>query len=255
MTKFKILLTNIGYCTGLNGSLSDYVFKFYRYIYTSKKVQLDVLNKLSRIVNKEKLDLIVLIEIKKYQMEMLKRIISNDKNNNKYNLFEVENKYSLKSLLRKILFIKNNCNGFIAKKNLKFEKHYLENGTKKLLYEIKLPNDTVLVATHFSLNKKTRKKQFDEISEKFKSKKMIVCGDFNIFDGFDELNSIMEKCELKIANDKPTFPSNLCCSSKKSNNRKKALDLFLCSEKMKVNVKIIKDDFSDHMPILLEIEL
>lgn len=154
--KFKILLLNLGYCTGINGSSLQYFFKCYRYFYLPRKVEKSILDKLKTVILKENPDLICLMEIK--QGEQIKTLIDNE-----YPFSSIETKYGKKSLLRKFPFFKNNSNAFIAKNKLLFRQYYLKNGIKKLVYEIALPNNISLVMAHFSLNKRTRNKQFKEM--------------------------------------------------------------------------------------------
>ena len=240
MKKFKILLLNTGYLTSLNGSKKDYLLKSYRYIINSKKIQKEAIKRFKDITKKEKPDLILLIEIRKNQ---IKEIIPKN-----YKFYDSETKYGKNSILRKLPLFKIQCNGFISKNRLSFKKEYLKNGTKKILYIIDLPKRIKLFLFHFSLKKKVRIKQFEELENLVKNYKYkIICGDFNIYKGIDELNSLIKKADLKISNNKPTFPSF---------KPKKNLDIFLCSKELKIKSKVLNNlKISDHLPVVLEIDL
>jgi endonuclease/exonuclease/phosphatase family metal-dependent hydrolase len=240
MLKFKILLLNLGYCAELNGSLSQYIFGFYKYFFLPNKIQERVLKKLKKIISEEKPDLICITEIKKGE-QILSLI------NDKYPHYNIGTKYGKESSLRKLPFFRDNGNAFISRKKLPFKKQFLKHGTKKLLYEIMLPNKTKLLLTHFSLKKEVRKKQFAEIQKKYgKTNSKIICGDFNISSGFDELDYLIKDSKLKFAHKGPTFPAF---------SPKKSLDLFLCSEKLDAKAKVLKNQLSDHLPVILEIKL
>lgn len=239
MKDFKILLMNLGYCTNLNGSLFQYSLKGYRYLYVSKKVQNKTLNKLNSLIKQENPDLICLIEIK--QGKQILNLV-----NSEYPYYDINTKYSPKNFFNKFSGIKKNSNAIISKQNLKFKKHYLNNGTKKLLYEILLPTGVKLILFHFSLNKTVRQSQFREIHKMFKNdKKKIICGDFNTRQGLEELKYLKTKNSLRISHKTPTFPAI---------NPKKIFDYFMYSKKLKVNTKILEDQISDHLPIVLNLD-
>ena len=136
------------------------------------------------------------------------------------------------------------CNSIIS--DLPTEHHYMNIGSKKLFYITHLSDKIKLISFHFSLNRKTRQKQFNYFKKYISEQPehFIVCGDFNIFKGIKELKSLTES--LNIVSIKPTFPSH-----KPSH----PLDLFLIDPQIKVSKHIILDEIiSDHRAVLLEIE-
>ena len=236
----KIFLLNLGYCTGLNGSFSQYILYGHRYLFSSKNIQENIINKLRKIIFNEKPDVVCLIEIEKGRQ--IEHLI-----NEEYSFHDIETKYSTRSLLNKLSFFNKRSNAFISRQDLHFKKHFLKNGTKKLLYEITLPEDIKLLMAHFSLNKAVRKKQFEEINKMIENKsRIILCGDFNIISGNSELNSLMEKSNLVINSCGPTFPAY---------NPKRTLDVFLCSKGLKTHSKILTNQLSDHLPVVLEVKI
>ncbi|EKE11696.1 MAG: hypothetical protein ACD_15C00037G0025 [uncultured bacterium] len=238
--KFKILLINLSYCIGVNGFFWQYIAKFHRYIFLPKIVERRILQKLKDIIAKENPDMICLVEIKKGKQ--IKALIDEE-----YSFYDVKTKYGERSFLRKTPFFYNKGNAFIAKEDFLFKLHYLKSGTKKLVYEIILPNKVSLLLAHFSLNKRARKKQFEAIGKlDLENKKKIICGDFNIFKGFTELEALLEKSDLKIIDSSPTFPAY---------KPSKFLDLFLCTKSIQAKVRVLDDQISDHLPAILEIPL
>jgi len=85
MKDFKILLINLGYCTGLDGSIYDYITKFYRFGFLPKKVENGVFRKLKKLI--EDVDLVCMLEVKKDQFEKIQ--------GDRYG--DVENKYGVGS--------------------------------------------------------------------------------------------------------------------------------------------------------------
>ena len=79
--------------------------------------------------------------------------------------------------------------------------------------------------------------------------KVMIGGDFNTFDGSQEIESLMKKCGLKNGNAKhePTFPAY---------KPKKELDYLLVSKKIVIEkFQVLKSTISDHRPLLIKIKV
>ncbi|MBW3001667.1 endonuclease/exonuclease/phosphatase family protein [Candidatus Woesearchaeota archaeon] len=237
MAKLKILLFNMGYGLGLDGSKKDYALKWYRYLHCPNSVKENVLKGIKQLIKSKNPDLCCLIEIEGAHADYF---------NKDQPYYDITNKYGSKSVLSRLPAFRTKSNAVFSKKKLPIKRHYFKNGTKKLIYEVSLPKGITLLMTHFSLAKNTRKKQFAEIMKLIKDK-TILCGDFNIFAGLQEIEPLLKKANLKIINKTGTFPAH---------NPKKALDLFLCTKNIKVkSCKTINKKLSDHLPVLLEINI
>jgi endonuclease/exonuclease/phosphatase family metal-dependent hydrolase len=105
--------------------------------------------------------------------------------------------------------------------------------------------------THFSLSKRIRHKQFAELEELIrKRKRVILCGDFNVFSGPEELYHLLGQCNLRIVNQPKDFTFPTC-------KPRKALDLFLCSHDVRImDIRVLDTvTASDHLPVILEVAL
>ncbi len=237
----RILLFNVGYATALDGTLRDYLLRFYRYLYTPRRIIRRVRQAVFHLMQSKKPDVCCFVEIHKEHGFL--------RHPRAYREESIENKYGLHSLLRLLPFFRDNCNGFFAKKKLPFREHYLRNGTKKLVYEIALRPDASLLLAHFSLNRAVRQEQCAELRTLIgKRRNVILCGDFNIFGGFDELKRFADSCNLRIVNapSQATFPAV---------HPRKALDLFLCPKDAGHPSVTVLDSVhvSDHLPVMLEV--
>jgi endonuclease/exonuclease/phosphatase family metal-dependent hydrolase len=239
----RILLYNVGYCTELDGSLKDYAFRWYRYLYTPRNVRKSAVHSLARMVEAHNPDVCCFVEIRK-NLNRLPHFEA-------YASRDVDNKYAAHGFLRHMPFFRNNCNGFFSHKALPFKKHWMKHGTKKLLYEIDLGNDATLMFAHMSLRASTRRKQFEELKSWVKKKKrVILCGDFNTFKGEEDLEMFARDAGLNIVvpPEKGTFPTR---------KPRKAIDLFLCSPGIDIrSIQALQHvQASDHLPVLVEMKL
>ncbi len=240
--RFRILLFNVGYATALDGSVRNYFLRFYRYLYTPREIIRRVRRAIYHLLQKEQPDVCCFVEIHKKHGCMPHPHI--------YTSSDVSNKYGLHSILRRLPFFRDNCNGFFAKGDLPFRKIYFKSGTKKLIYEILLRDDLSLFLMHFSLDRRLRQKQFNELKQIVKSRpNVILCGDFNIFRGRKEIENLARECNLQIVNSpsEATFPAV---------NPKMTLDLFLCPRGLQAHARVIPGiQASDHLPVLLEMQI
>ncbi|MEK7672898.1 MAG: endonuclease/exonuclease/phosphatase family protein [Patescibacteria group bacterium] len=236
----KILLLNAQYGLGMNGSWREYFRYFNRFFYCPKKVHHENSRKVRNLILREKPDLVMLMEVND---GMVSRLMTANQA-----FVSVDNKYALNGMWSKMPMFRKNSNAFIALKQTDFKKHYFKKGMKRLVYELSCEQELSLFSAHFSIFKKTRAKQLVELQVLIKEKKnVILCGDFNIFKGYDELKLLLADSKLQLLNkeEHKTFPTF---------KPKKALDLFMCSTDMKVkSFRVLKDRVSDHLPVMLEI--
>jgi len=249
----KILLSNLEYCTGIDGSLFHYFIYGIKYLFCPKFVQMRILKKVSTIIKRENPDVCCLLEVNKGALNrafvgQMKELSSLTK----YPFFDVETKYARNSVFRYVPFFSSNCNGFLAKERFEINKYFIRKSAKGLIYEILLNDKISLFSAHFSVWNWIRKSQYEQISKIIlernnDGREIILCGDFNLFWGHETFQKFVKSCDLNVVNESSdkTFPA---CKPKR------AIDLFLVSEKVKVKkLKVLHDQFSDHLPVMLEI--
>lgn len=247
---YKILFSNIGYAKGMNGSLWQHLAYFPRHFYTTHIVQRRVLEQLKQIIEAEDPDLCCFVEIDQGSIYMGRFDQIALLKDTRYKFHDISDKYGPKNLIGRMPFHKGKSNAFVAKTNLVFERRYFAHGSKKLLYSIVLPGDVVLFFAHFSLSRKVRLKQFDELKKKLSdNQKIILLGDFNIMHGFAELDPLLLDTNLQLINryNEPTF---------RFYRTHHVLDLCLCSKELigKLSLKVIPQPFSDHAALLVELD-
>lgn len=245
----KILFSNLGYATGINGTLRQHAGKALRHAFQTKPMQNKILAQFRAMIAQHKPDLCCVVEIDQgslhsgyfNQMEALK---SAD-----YPFFDIADKYGPGSRFSKLPFHEGKSNGFLARQAQTFSHHYFQHGTKRLIYKIALQSDLTLFFAHFSLNAKTRANQFVEMKRMAEQEPggVIIFGDFNIFTGPHELKHLLEGDFLCLLNtpDIPTF---------RFYRWQHTLDLCLCSPSLMdgFRLQVIDQPFSDHDALLLE---
>lgn len=221
-----------------------------------------------RIANQENLRKHIADELKKYKPDILNLIEIDKKSFLKHKKFinqikkELKLKYSIEKIkyhfignekfLNKIPILNNQENSIISKfKIIEHKFFYFKEGFKKAIIKatIKCPKKISIFLVHLSLNKLTRQKQLKELSILINNTKepIILAGDFNTFNGENELKNFKKLTKLKHTNHNRTFPT---CYPRK------IFDYILTSKEIKIkNYQTIKIPFSDHLPVMIDFEV
>jgi endonuclease/exonuclease/phosphatase family metal-dependent hydrolase len=247
---YKILFSNIGYARGIDGSLSQHIALIGRNFYNAVPVQEQVLRQVKTLIDTESPDLCCFVEIDNgsahsARFNQLKVLADKD-----YPHHDIANKYGEGHWLSNLPLHEGKSSAFMAREKLEFERLYFTHGSKRLMHKIALPQGIDVLFAHFSLRRKTRVKQFEEVHALIakNARPMILLADFNIWKGFKELVPLLKEDRLIVVNreDEHTF---------KFFRHHLALDLAVCSKELapRVNLRIIPQPFSDHAALLLEI--
>jgi endonuclease/exonuclease/phosphatase family metal-dependent hydrolase len=241
----KILLHNIAYGTGLNGSWKQYFFKVWRYFW----LPLYSGRCLLRTLKKQNADIYCLLEVDagslrnryRSQVKKLAKVLSCD-----YSYSRL--KYSMRSIWRFFVFFRRQHDAILSKMKGEYRYHYLRSGMKKLVQEY-VVNGISVFAVHLAvLGRMIRRKQLEQLSQILKKcpRPFVLCGDFNIHKGLKEVRAFSQEMELKLVELPATWPS---C------NPKKHFDLFFISNGIKLrNADVVKTECSDHLPVWIEID-
>ncbi len=251
---YKILFSNIGYAKGIDGSLHQHIGLFGRHFYCALPVQEQVLSQLKAIIETEDPDLCCFVEIDSGSFHSARFNQIEALLDDRYAFHDIADKYGYQSLLSRLPLHRGKSNALMAKHKMSFERLYFQHGTKRLVYNVvlppEIPGDIHVFFAHFSLNKRTRMRQFQEVRQIILDTpgETIVLADFNIFGGFKELAPLLNTEDLIVLNNEsdPTFAFS---------GRRLALDLCLCSRALapRLNMRIVPQPFSDHAALLVEV--
>lgn len=250
--RFKILMSNLGYAKGISGSLEHHMKFAYRHFYCTQAVQERVMYQVNGIIERENPDICCFVEIDKgsfssAHFNQIKALV-----NERYPYFDIETKYGQKSWLRSFVLTQSKSNAFLAKRPFRHEKIYFNHGAKRLIYKVMIGEDVTLFFAHFSLSKKTRALQLQQIRELVQQTpgEIILLGDFNILTGFQELEPMLKESRMKVISEdhKPTF---------RFHKQEKVLDLCICTQEIaqKVKLDIIPQPYSDHAALVVEMSV
>jgi endonuclease/exonuclease/phosphatase family metal-dependent hydrolase len=248
----RILFSNLGYATGINGTLRQHAGKILRHAFQTKAMQHKILAQFNNIIEGTNPDLCCLVELDQGSIHsgyfnQMNALISTQ-----YPVYDIANKYGPHSHFSSLLFHRGKSNGFLAKTPQVFERLYFEHGAKRLIYKIQLREELTLFFAHFSLTRKIRTKQFVEMKRLVEATKgdALVFGDFNTLTGLGELKPLVEDNFLILLNspDMPTF---------RFHRWQHTLDLCLASPALApiCRLEVIAQPFSDHEALLLEFSL
>ncbi|UDQ97223.1 endonuclease/exonuclease/phosphatase family protein [Lentisphaerota bacterium WC36G] len=250
----RLICYNIAYSTGPHKSFWQIFKSWLRFVKPHKNRH--NLADIAEYLKKKNADIIALLEVKCVDAayganKNQAQIIANSLD---YNIIS-EIKYAPELWHSKMPFLKQQGNALLSKGELNIQNfHYFPFGVKRLIIEIEF-NSTAIFVVHLALGQKTRQQQLEHLTKLVKDlheksgKSIIIAGDFNAFNGDDEISNLCDELKLKNANtaNVKTFPAWA---------PRHELDFVLHSEDIEViNFKVDNEaKFSDHLPIIIDFE-
>lgn len=163
----------------------------------------------------------------------------------------VETKYANSSMAYKVPVLNKQGNALLTNEKIENHRfHYFDEGFKRLIIEVKLPDTTVFLV-HLSLSYRKRQKQLAHLAKLIRNVEgpLIVAGDFNVLWGDRELELFLETTGLQSANQKGV-------SSYPSRYPLRQLDFILHSKELEPsNFNIPAVTYSDHAPLVCDFSL
>lgn len=241
----KILLYNIAYGTGNPGGEYRRLFTTHHYLRPPERPS----RKIHNFIAAEKPDAVCLVETDlgsrrfKYvnQVEHLAEELG-------YHCF-FQQKYGPDSVFGRLPYLQHQGNAILTRaRHETRDVAFFPSGMKRLILSAQVGGVT-LVVVHLALTRKTRQRQLHYLAELLSgSGPLVVAGDFNTFAGEGELHSFLRRTQLRSANvnNLPTYPAW---------KPARQLDYLLLSPELKLaDFHVPKVRFSDHLPLVAEID-
>lgn len=258
----KILSCNLGYLLGYEDSIGGYIPSVLGAVIGNEAIEHHSTHRFLDLIESEQPDVVPLVEVDRGSVRtrtdgQLTNILTELRARGLEYHGHVYDKYGPDTMTSSFPIFRHLGNAVLLRDDLPTRPHYLNSGVKRLVIEVDLTPDTGLYVVHLSMTPGTRKRQLADlatlISTRQRTDRVIIAGDFNIFDGLDELDDLIHQTELVIHSPGETVPERPIDDLVLSN---RALDLFLCSPTITINDSRILDiQLSDHRPILLDITL
>jgi len=252
----KLICYNIEYCEGILGKWWQYL-EFWKIFFPPRKLN----QRLIKALRKFNPDILALVEVDvgslrnhfQDEVKFLEKELG-------FNDFVEKIKYPLKSwvkMFHHLPILDKQANAIISK--FKFEKvkyHVFHEGTKRMVIEatVNCPQKVTLLLAHLALGKKARAKQIKELTKIVNNIEnlVILMGDFNTFNGEDEIKTLLKKTHLK---DRTKLENESVILTEPAWHPSKRLDYVLTSPQIKIKkYTVLKFHYSDHLPLYVEFD-
>jgi endonuclease/exonuclease/phosphatase family metal-dependent hydrolase len=247
----RMIFYNIEYFEGLRGRKLEYL-KFWRRFIHPKGFE----EKVAAALKEYSPDILSLVEIGGHSLleddyfHYIKKMLDM-----KYQVKRIKYQLGSMRLLKFLPFFHNQSNGILSKKRIfNSEVLYLKEGVKRAVIKVDfhIPQKISLLLAHLALGENARRRQIDELAEKVKKiqNPVILAGDFNTFRGEKEIHALTEcmadEHGFKLHGGRVlTYPAY---------HPRKRFDYILTRGLNVKDYKVLKLDFSDHLPVMIDFE-
>ena len=255
----KILSANAGYLLDYDGSLSDYALKPHRAMVGSRGAEERATDRLVDVIADERPDIVTLVEVDQGSLRtatdgQVARIAEKLAERGLDYDARADGKYGDGNVLANLPVLEHLSNGLLVRSDLDCETtaHYLDTGPKRLVSEARI-GDLSVFGVHLAMSGRGRRRQLAEIVDIVADReRVVVAGDFNAYDGLDEVEETLGAAGLVLHNPGETVPPRPLDGIVTDT---RTLDLFLTSPEIAVTrCDVIDVQVSDHRPVVLEFE-
>lgn len=254
----KLLSCNAGYLLDYEGNYHEYITSPHRGLVGSGSAEERATERLVDVIAEEAPDVVGLVEVDQGSIRtrtdgqvahVADRLAERGL---EYDPFAAT-KYGDDGVIPSLPMLSYLANGVLVRGDGDVRAHYLDTGTKRLVIEVSLPEVDVF-STHLAMGGRARRKQLRELADLVGERdRPIIAGDFNAYNGFEEVESAFEGTGLKLYESGETIPPRPLDTVVLDT---RALDFFLVPGDLAVSrCEVLDEQVSDHRPIVLECEL
>ena len=253
----KILSCNAGYLLDYDGSLREYALKPHRGLLGSDAAEERATERLADVIAEEHPDVVCLLEVDQGSMRTITegqvtRLAEMLTDRGLDYHARADAKYGDGNVLGQLPVLSHLSNGLLVSDDLDavIEAHYLDTGPKRLVTEVRLGALSIF-GVHLAMSGRGRRKQLDEIAAIVAEReRVVVCGDFNAYDGLDAVQDALKDTGLVLHNPGETVPKRPLDSLV---SETRTLDFFLASPEIAVSrCDVVDVQISDHRPVVME---
>lgn len=243
----RLLAFNAGYFLQLR-RIRDYVLHPQRPVIGSAAAESAALQQVVDLIQEEEPDVVSLLEVDqgsiRTRTDGQTAYIADALNaNGRSYTWQSDLKYDPTTLRARLPIWRHMSNGALAQDTADIHAHYLGNGFKQLVHEIRYDGISVF-AVHMPIVPWSRRRQISALADLVQDREqVVVCGDFNCYRGTTEVQPLTD-IGLEPATPGPSYPGT---------TPRFPLDFFLHSPDLTVDrCDTVSLTVSDHLPIILE---
>ena len=252
----KIFSCNAGYLLDYDGAYRGYMLSPHRGLVGSGRAEQRAIERLVNVIADEAPDVVGLIEVDQGSIRtrtdgQVTRLADELERRGLVYTPYAESKYG-NGVLDAVPILRYLSNGVLVAGDHETTVHYLDTGPKRLVIEVSLPELDVF-NTHLAMSGRARRRQLRELADLVgERERAILSGDFNAYNGFDEIRDAFEGTEMELHDPGATVPPRPLDSVVLDT---RSLDFFLSSPEIRVTrCETLDVQVSDHRPVVLECE-
>lgn len=253
----KLLSCNAGYLLDYEGAYHEYVLRPHRGLIGSKRAEENAISRLVEVITEEQPDVVGLVEVDQGSLrtrtdgqvaDLAYRLGQQGLNYYPY----AATKYGDGGVIPSLPMLQHLANGVLANGEYGTGTHYLQTGPKRLVIEVSTPEVDIFSA-HLAMSGRARRNQLDELAELVTERENpVVAGDFNTYNGLDEVREAFDGTGLTVYNPGETVPPRPLDTVVTDT---RTLDFFIAPSEMTVSrCEALDVQVSDHRPIVMEFE-
>ena len=253
----KLLSCNVGYLLDYEGSYHEYLLRPHRGLVGSRVAEERAITQLVDVIVEEQPDVVGLLEVDQGSVrtrtdgqvaDIAARLGEHGLSYQSY----AATKYGNGGFIPSLPMLQYLANGVLLKDDYTITPHYLETGPKRLVVEVSTPTADIF-STHLAMSGRARRNQLRELAKLVSDREYpVVAGDFNAYNGLDEVRDIFEGMGLIVYDPGETVPARPLDTVVTST---RTLDFFIAPREMTVSrCEVIDEQISDHRPIIMEFE-
>ena len=254
----KVLSVNAGYLLDYDGSLSQYALRPHRAMIGSEGAERRATERLVDVIADERPDVVTLLEVDQGSVRtatdgQVVEIADRLADHGLAYRSRADTKYG-EGLVGDLPVLEYLSNGVLVREDLDatIDAHLLDTGPKRLVTEVRV-GDLSVFGVHLAMSGRGRRNQLAELADLVADReRVVVAGDFNAYDGLDEIEDTLGAAGLILHNPGETVPKR---PLDRIVTETRTLDLFLTSPEIAVTrCTVIPVQVSDHRPVVLEFE-